>query len=316
MNVQLREVALALSVVLSQAVLAGAVQEVEPNNVHEKAMAVPFGTQVVGTVHFHDGLDHYRFAVPREGKLTATVSGQPADVAFQVLAAGFSKYPTLAKGWTDGKPGQPARYTFEAKDGLLGTICVRLLTRRAAVSTDNWGGVWCSANGPWYTTPQENRPPGPAPARHGGRPVAGPIRYVLTLAYGDGSATATTTQSPAQPTRPLRTDLTGPKGQDYIQRAMMFWALVCADRLPDALALTTPDFRASAASLGTEKFTALLLKHGKGSFRPIGCESLDSGTVVVGGRLDNPDGSQVRVTMFFKGTLIDTVNGRYRRLKQ
>ena len=308
-----RCICLFCAAIVPVSVTAATTQEAEPNNELAKAMPIEYGTSVAGTVHFGDGHDYYKLTLPRAGRVVATVSGFPADCAFQVMALGFDKYPTASIGWTDGEPGRPAAFAFNAKAGSPGHIAVRLRNSTASTSRGNWGAVQCVKNGPWYTTPLYDKATGPGPAQHEGCPVKPPIHYVLTIAYADEAGTQTSTpgSTPGGTTR----QLDAAQARPYLERADAFWQLVFANQIDQALLLTSDDFRKSVAEMGKAAFAAGLLKHGKGTFAAKGAERLADGSAVAGGILQFADRRTTNVVMLFQGDKIDSISGRYGKPK-
>jgi len=302
-----------LAALCPAAALAAAIEEQEPNNEAEKAMPIQVGATVQGMVHFGDGRDFYRLALPRPGKLVATVAGFPAECQFQVMVIGFHKHPTTCRGWTDGEPGQSASFAFATDGGLEGCVCVTLNRRVSSISRGRWGAVKVAANGPWYTTPNVAGAQGAAPAQVDGAPVKPPIRYTLTVAYADeAAAKPAAAPAPAPPGNPV---LGADAARPYLDAAAAYWRLVFDGQVDQALQLTSPDFRASVQELGAAKFVAANLKHGKGSYAPKGCERLDEATVAAAGILTFADGAEARSVMVFRGKQIDSIAGRYRSLK-
>lgn len=165
------------------------------------AVAIRPGQSVQGTVH-REGDERYQLAFPASGTATVTVSGFPADCAFQVGSRGFQDGSPVA--WTDGEPGRPVRHSFRVSAGKPGEIWVTLKPRASGGSLGDWCGVAGSVDGPYYTTPDREGPAARAPATFEGRPVRPPITFSLVANLGGGETPNATGEKPerSKPAKP------------------------------------------------------------------------------------------------------------------
>jgi len=102
--------------------------------------------------------DWFKLNLPRPGKVTATVTGFPADCKMQV---------TGVKGSTGLGTGI-GTVTFDAPAGEI-YLKVFLNPYAAACHESDWCAVQCRKNGPWYLAPdKDGRPSQKVPTMHGG----------------------------------------------------------------------------------------------------------------------------------------------------
>jgi hypothetical protein len=134
------------------------------------------GEAVQGVMH-GEGDEKYWTHFDNDGTVVVEVSGIPADCAIQVGSQGFQESDRSPNDWTDGQPGQTVRHSFRVQRYRPGTIWVMLRARAGAANVNGWSGVACSANGPYYTTPERGRAAARAPATFEGRPVLPPITF-------------------------------------------------------------------------------------------------------------------------------------------
>ena len=159
-----------------------AVTEREPNDSQQQAN--PISDSVTGLYHKNDQ-DWFKLNLPAPGKVTARISGIPAECQMQVT--GFKGTNSLGSGI--------GTVTFDAPAGEV-FVRVSLNTIAAGVCAgSDWCGVQCRRDGPWYVAPEKDgTPPKRVPAMEGGRPVRGPISYTLTI-----SSSSVPTRPPALP---------------------------------------------------------------------------------------------------------------------
>jgi len=161
---------------------------VMPSGILAQSLPARPGNEVAGVVH-REGDERYRLTFETSGVAIVQVSPAGSDCAFQVGSQGFSESDSSPVDWTDGQPGQPVRHSFRVQSGRPGTVWVKLRTRVSAVSGSQWSAVACSANGPYYRTPDRDGSAGPAPATYEGRPVQEPIAFRF-MARMEGSPVA------------------------------------------------------------------------------------------------------------------------------
>jgi len=132
--------------------------------------------------------DWFKLNLPRPGKVTATVTGFPADCKMQV---------TGVKGSTGLGTGI-GTVTFDAPAGEI-YLKVFLNPYAAACHESDWCAVQCRKNGPWYLAPdKDGRPSQKVPTTHEGQPVYEPISYTLSVSFGSAQP------PPYQPTQPYQ----------------------------------------------------------------------------------------------------------------
>ncbi len=149
-----------------------AITEREPNDTPQQANLI--SDSATGLYHRNDQ-DWFKLNLPRAGKVTATVSGLPADCQMQV---------TGLRG-TTGLGSGIGTVTFDAP---AGEVYVRLALNTIASGVcagSDWCGVQCRRGGAWYVTPEKDgTPPKRVPGMYEGQPVRGPISYTLVISTG------------------------------------------------------------------------------------------------------------------------------------
>lgn len=170
-----------------------ATTEREPNDTPQQANLI--SDRVSGVCHRNDQ-DWFKLNLPRPGKVTATVTGHPADCKIQV---------TGLKGST-GLGSGIGTVTFDAPTVEI-YLKAFLNPYAAACHESDWCAVQCRKNGPWYLAPdKDGRPSRKVPAMHEGQPVYGPISYTLSVSFGSAPPPPYQTIQPSQPSQ-LRGEL-------------------------------------------------------------------------------------------------------------
>ena len=168
-----------------------AITEREPNDTAKQATLLGADLSASGIYHKNDQ-DWYKLTLPAAGKVTAAISGLPADCQMQVT--GFRSDGTNSLGSGIGQ------VSFEAPAGDV-YVRVSLNTVASGVCAGSeWCAVRCQPGGPWHVTPeQDGTPPRRVPATEAGSPVLGPIAYTLHVSSAAGPTTPGTHPPVAPP---------------------------------------------------------------------------------------------------------------------
>lgn len=173
------------------------ITEREPNDTPQQANLITTGA--TGLYHRNDQ-DWFKLYLPAAGKVTATVSGLPAECQMQV---------TGLRG-TTGLGSGIGTVTFDAP---AGEVFVRLglnTISSGVCSGSDWCAVQCRRGGPWYITPEKDgTPPKRVPGMYEGQPLRGPISYTLSVSTSGGPTQPPTYPPPTYPP-PTKPPITQP----------------------------------------------------------------------------------------------------------